>query len=440
MKLTVTDLPGGMRVLVRAPLESELVALAVVFHVGFAHESRERLGISHMVEHLCFSDNATRTFPAFRSAIEKIGGSFNGQTSDTTTTYVMDVLADNWRDGLRLLRDIVSQPRFTPDACRREAKVLLAETGQFRQRWLAWLYERGWFRGLWVLLKDAVWKDQMHGGKTFHRYGDLTPEMLAAWHKRYYRVDNMAVVVVGKVDPADVCEQVRQLFGAVPAGPAEPPMHPVPHAPAAETRIETRLGTPFWNQSMIGIGAWNRGLVSGESGVLDVIRAYLGNRVFDRLRVERHLAYQAGCGMDGRREGGSLLLFASVKRGDEAQSEELLRAVLAEALGSDMPEETLGALRNKLLANYARMNAMPSWYAHGLAQGAFGDYALDPDDYPAQIRAVTPARVREVMNRLLTERGRLVVRQVPLMSVPVAVGVAAVLLLALAGLVVKALV
>lgn len=48
MNLTVTDLPGGAHVLVRAPLESELVALAVVFHVGFAHESRERLGISHM--------------------------------------------------------------------------------------------------------------------------------------------------------------------------------------------------------------------------------------------------------------------------------------------------------------------------------------------------------------------------------------------------------
>ncbi len=89
--LVQKTLSCGVRLFVLAPFESELAALSVVFHVGFAHESRERLGISHMVEHLCFSDNAKRTFPELRSAIEQLGGSFNGWTGNTITAFTMDL-------------------------------------------------------------------------------------------------------------------------------------------------------------------------------------------------------------------------------------------------------------------------------------------------------------------------------------------------------------
>src|SRR6185369_3729915 len=54
---------------------------------------------------------------------------------------------------------------------------------------------------------------------------------LRAFHTRWYRPDNMSLVVIGDVFPAEVRGQVRRVFGALgrPAGP-------MPERPA--------LGTP----------------------------------------------------------------------------------------------------------------------------------------------------------------------------------------------------
>jgi predicted Zn-dependent peptidase len=116
-------LSGGIRLLTLTPFDSELVSLRVAFRVGFAHESKEQLGISHMVEHLCFSDNGIHSFQEFRSAIETLSGTFNAHTQDTTTVFTLDLLVDHWREGLTLLKKIVGNPQFGPEACAREVKV-----------------------------------------------------------------------------------------------------------------------------------------------------------------------------------------------------------------------------------------------------------------------------------------------------------------------------
>jgi len=60
--------------------------------------------------------------------------------------------------------------------------------------------------------------------------------------------------------------------------------------------------------------------------------------------------------------------------------------------------------------------------------------SLDTQDYPTQLRSVTPAGVRQALARAATERGRIVVRQVPLLSVAATVCVAvAVVALAVAS-------
>ncbi len=303
--------------------------------------------------------------------------------------------------------------------------MLLAESGQFSQRWLAWFYERGWFRKFSVLLQDQMWATHMHARRTFHRYDALSTEMLATWHQRYYQRDNMAVIVVGKVDLAEVEQLVERYFVGQTDDAREALQHPEPTACETVTAIRTRLGTPFWNQSVVAVGAWNRGAMRGEKAACEVIQEHLRHRAFDYLRLQHCLAYQTTSFFDGRQNGGSLLLAARVKRGDEGQAEELLKRILSQSLEVDMSEKELNGLRNKLLAKYAHMNANPGWYARELTLGAFGEYAVDMEDYPTQLRETKPSHIREVLTRLATERGRIVVRQVPLMSVAATVGAVA---------------
>ncbi len=438
MALHRTTLPNATQLHVLAPFNSELATLSVVVHVGFAHEARETLGISHMVEHLCFSDNDKHSFQQLRAGIERLGGTFNGYTSDTTTCYTMTVLVEHWRAALGLLADIVAHPRFSPQGCAHEVRVLLAESEQLRQPWLAWFYERGWFRNHWVRLMDIRWRGKMHVWRTFHRYAALTPDLLKEWHRKHYRPDNMAVVVVGAVDPGEVESEARDLLGttAVPGG-TEPLIHPTSDAPATPTVIRTRIATPFRNQSLVAMGAWNGGGQSVDKATCDVLRTLLNNRAFDLLRLRHGLAYGTWCQVDTLRGGGLLLLAADVKRGNEERAATHLATVLEDLQREVASDEEIDGIRTKLLGMYARKNAVPDWYAHELAAGAFGDYEADVDDYSARLRAVTPASALDLLRRLLGERGRIEVRQSALLSVPAAVCAAIGILLLLVILVAK---
>ncbi len=227
----------------------------------------------------------------------------------------------------------------------------------------------------------------------------------------------MAVIAVGNIDPNKVEQQIEHLLADQTGDEDETLHHPQPTTPESSTTIGTRIATPFKNQSIVAVGAWNRGAVQGEKAVCDLIQELLRHRAFDHLRLEHCLAYQTNCFIDPRREGGSLILLATVKRGNENNALQLLKTILQQSPDTEVSPAELNALRNKLMANHARMNAVPGWYARELILGAFGDYTIDIEDYLTQLRTADSASINRVLSRLATERARIVVRQNPLLSV-----------------------
>jgi hypothetical protein len=81
-------LPNGLRVFVHRAPGAPLISTNIWYHVGSAHERRDRTGFAHLFEHIMFEGSANVPRGRIDIWFEEVGGSPNGTTSRDRTNYM----------------------------------------------------------------------------------------------------------------------------------------------------------------------------------------------------------------------------------------------------------------------------------------------------------------------------------------------------------------
>src|SRR5512133_3710050 len=103
------------------------VSIGVWLTRGSRHETAERSGIAHFVEHMLFKGTGTRSAEDIAQAIDSIGGQLDEFTAKEYAAYYIKVLDEHLPLAVDLLADIVLRPAFSVDEIEREKKVILEE-------------------------------------------------------------------------------------------------------------------------------------------------------------------------------------------------------------------------------------------------------------------------------------------------------------------------
>ncbi|MDW7738666.1 MAG: pitrilysin family protein [Bacillota bacterium] len=160
-------------------------------------------GVAHFLEHKLFEDEEGNVFDRFAA----LGASANAFTSFTQTTYLFSCTA-NFEENLQLLLDFVQEPYFTYQTVLKEQAIIGQEIKMYRDhpQW------RVYFNLLDALYsKHPVRKDIAGTEKSIAR---ITPELLHRCYNTFYHPSNMAVFVVGDLDPEGVAKQVEDNLAA----------------------------------------------------------------------------------------------------------------------------------------------------------------------------------------------------------------------------------
>src|SRR5215204_6246572 len=120
-------LDGGLRLITETMPHVRSVTIGVWLTRGSRHESDERGGIAHFVEHMLFKGTDTRTAEDIAQAIDSIGGQLDAFTAKEYASYYIKVLDEHLPLALDVLSDIVLNPAFTPEDIEREKKVVIEE-------------------------------------------------------------------------------------------------------------------------------------------------------------------------------------------------------------------------------------------------------------------------------------------------------------------------
>src|SRR5262245_60674444 len=202
-------LDNGLRILTERMSQVRSISIGVWLTRGSRHESAERSGVAHFVEHMLFKGTATRTAEDIAQQIDSIGGQLDAFTAKEYASYYIKVLDEHLPLAIDVLSDIVRNPAFTPDDIEREKKVVVEEIKMVEDTPDDLVHE---------LFTQGFWENHSLGRPilgTRETVEAFTSESLRHYFQGAYTAKNFIVSAVGNLDHDRLRELVAEKFGTV---------------------------------------------------------------------------------------------------------------------------------------------------------------------------------------------------------------------------------
>jgi zinc protease len=209
------------------------VSMHLLVQAGSLHESESESGIAHYLEHMMF--NGSENFPPgelvkyFQLIGMQFGPDANAHTSFRQTVYDVLLPAGNREsveDGLVVLKDYAQGALLLQEEIDRERGIILAEK---RSRDSA--SYRTYVAALKFEFPDARFSHRLPiGEESVIRSADT--QLMKQFYDRWYRPDNMVLVMVGQFDVPGAEKLVQKMFGDMSArapGAAAPEFGEISH-------------------------------------------------------------------------------------------------------------------------------------------------------------------------------------------------------------------
>jgi len=408
-----TTLPNGLQVYTVEDHKSPTVAVQVWYHVGSKDDPTGRSGFAHLFEHMMFKGNEHLTPDAFDDLTENIGGENNAFTADDVTVY-HEVVPSNyldpilWAEAERMSALALNDENFSS-----ERDVVKEE---YRQRILANPY------GEFFLDIDrksfAVHPYKRPGiGNIAELDASKLPEV-RAFHSTFYRPDNATLIVVGDFKQEELEGWIKKYFGAVTK-----PSEKIPRVTAKEPpRKEDKLEKSYSAKAplpAIAITYLAPSVRSKDGPALSLAEEILSggssSRLYQALVYEQQVAQSISCGADLHEDLGLLVFRAILASGKPVEiAKKSLTDQIDNVLKKGVTEAELAKAKNRLLASKLLERETSNGKASALGEAAviYGDAARVNTDL-AMMQAVTTAQIKEVLNKYIAGKKKVVIEYLP---------------------------
>jgi predicted Zn-dependent peptidase len=278
------------------------VTIGVWLMRGSRHESDQRSGIAHFVEHMLFKGTGTRTAEDIAQAIDSIGGQLDAFTAKEYASYYIKVLDEHLPLAIDLLSDIVLRPAFAPEEISREKKVILEEIKMVEDTPDDLVHE---------LFTQQFWEGHPLGRPILgskETVEALTEKSLRDYFTGAYVAPNMIISAAGNLDHGQLRELVSQAFSSLsPQSDAFSEQ-----APKVKSSVLTR--TKDLEQSHICLGTNSYPQNHDDRYVSYILNSLLGgsmsSRLFQNVREKRGLAYSVFSSLSAYRDAGNITIYA----------------------------------------------------------------------------------------------------------------------------------
>ena len=281
-----TVLPNGLTVLSEHMPGVRSVSFGAWVRAASLHEPRERMGVSHLLEHMVFKGTDRRSAHEIALSLEALGGSLDAYTSREHTVYQGRVLDEHLADAADVIADIVFRPTLRDADLALERKVILEEIGMVEDTPDDLVFERH---------NETLWGAHPYGYSilgTRETVNGLRVSDLRALHARAYHPGQLVVAAAGNVEHDRLIDVLGETgWVDAPAGDATALTSPIPFAEKPTLRHIMREGA----QTHIVAGATAVAHGDPRRFPLLLLSMLLGggmsSRLFQRVREELALAY-----------------------------------------------------------------------------------------------------------------------------------------------------
>jgi len=339
----VTTLENGLTVLSERMPGVRSVAIGAWIRAASAHETPERMGVSHLLEHMVFKGTQARSAREIALSLERLGGSLDAYTSREHTAYQARVLDEHVGIAADVLADLVFRPTLRYADLVLERKVIIEEIGMVEDTPDDLVFE---------LHNAALWGAHPYGYSILgsrETVSALGVRDLRALHERAYHPAQTVLAAAGSIEHERLLAVLEQAgWMARPAGPAEPLVTPPPVAAAPTTTHVEREGA----QTHIVFGstaiAHNDPRRYAFALVSSIFGGGMSSRLFQRIREEMGLAYSVYTFSSMYAAAGVHGVYVATAPETAAQAADAVRDAMALLAADGLDADELEAGRNQL--------------------------------------------------------------------------------------------
>jgi processing peptidase subunit alpha len=119
----VTVLPNGIRVASQETY-GQVTTFGILSDCGSRLETKQQTGVNHLMELLAFSGTPSLNSTEFQTTLDSLGGVSFASSSREQFLYCIDVLRPNVDESMKLLRDVILEPRLDADLVEEMKRVV----------------------------------------------------------------------------------------------------------------------------------------------------------------------------------------------------------------------------------------------------------------------------------------------------------------------------
>src|SRR5258705_1104571 len=372
------------------------ISIGVWLTRGSRHESAERGGIAHFVEHMLFKGTGTRSAEDIAQAIDSIGGQMDAFTAKEYASYYIKVLDDHLPLAVDVLSDIVRRPAFSQDDIEREKKVVLEEIKMVEDTPDDLVHE---------LFTENFWVDHPLGRPilgTPETVEALTRNGLRTYFDTVYTAPNMIIAVVGNVEHQQVRGLVEAAFGTLSNDSTELSQA----RPRVEPRIVIRNKELEQSHVCLGTSSYQQDHEDRYSSYVlnTVLGGSMSSRLFQNVREKRGLAYAVFSGLSAYRDAGSLTIYAGCANDAIGQLIDVVVVELKRMRDEPMPESELQRAKDHLKGSLMlNLESTSSRMSHLARQEIYFDRQFGLDETLEGVERVSQDDVQRVGRDLLKD-------------------------------------
>jgi predicted Zn-dependent peptidase len=385
MKYNKTILENGLRIITIPMKDNPTVTVFVLVEAGSKYETKDKNGISHFLEHMCFKGTTKRPLNSdISTELDQIGSVYNAFTSHEYTGYYAKAQYAHLDKILDIVSDMYLNPLFPDIEIEKEKGVILEEIN---------MYEDVPQRKVQNLLMDLVYGDQPAGWDIAgpkENIKQMSQSDFIAYRNKFYTSSATTVVVSGNFEEKEAIQKIGNIFSVMPKqekGSKEKVVE-IQDKP----RISIFKKETDQTHLVLGVRTFNTYDVREKvmQVLLGVLDAGMSSRLFKKLRDEMGVCYYVSAGQDAYSDHGLFSVSAGV---DNKRVKEVISVILGELNRFKtelVSEEELQKTKQNLIGTmYLGLESSDSLAKFYGGQEIMNEIIKTPEEIKEEIESVT---------------------------------------------------
>jgi len=403
-------LENGFKVIV-IPMESSgLVAYYTIVRTGSRDEYEPgHSGFAHFFEHMMF--RGTKKYPGsvYDEIVTEMGANANAYTSNDITCFFLNIASEDREKVMELESDRFQNLWYTEQAFKTEAGAVHGEYLKSLSSPFFALYEKR----MDTAFDKHTYKHTVIG---FREDIEAMPSMYEyskSFFKRYYRPENVILLVVGDVDPGSTFQLTKKYYGSWEKGYVPPK---IPQEP--EQKTERRAEVKFNGKTLPILSVNYKSMAFDPESIEMAACVLTGDLIFGetsdlykKLVLDEQRVQFIRADFSSSRDPGLLTINTMVKKENDLNpiEKEIYKAI-AHYQNHPVGEKRLNDLKSNLKYSFLMRLNTPGRVAGSLATtiAKTGDIQA-VDQLYANFEKVTPEDILRAAKKFLAKEKRTVI-------------------------------